>query len=324
MHLSGLRVLITGGAGFIGSHLADKLLQFRNEVICYDNFDAYYPNKETNIQHNLKKANYKLIKADVLNYASLKKEMKDVDVIFHLAAQPGVRSSIDNPQKTVRVNTLGTINVLRAVLEQNVKKLIFASSSSVYGEPRYLPLGEKHPTNPISPYGVSKLCAEKYCRLYHKLYSKNIVILRYFTVYGPRQRPDMAIHKFTKLIVQGKPPVIYGDGLQSRDFTYVDDIVNGTILAAENDNATGQIFNLASGSKITVNKLVKLLIRLLGKEKIKPIRTETQLGDVSHTHADIAKAESVLGYRPKMSLLPGLKIFVKWHLKKYLKTNRWF
>jgi len=219
------------------------------------------------------------------------------------------------------VNTLGTINLLKAVLEQNVKKLIFASSSSVYGEPRYLPLDEKHPTNPVSPYGVSKLCAEKYCRLYHKLYSKNIVILRYFTVYGPRQRPDMAIHKFAKLIVQGKPPIIYGDGLQSRDFTYVDDIVNGTILASENDDATGQIFNLASGSKITVNKLVKLLIRLLEKGEIKPIHTETQLGDVSHTHADITKAKSVLGYQPKMSLSQGLKTFVRWYSKKYSKSN---
>ena len=321
MQLSDLRILITGGAGFIGSHLTDKLLELGNEVICFDNFDSYYLNKEKNIEQNLMNPNYKLIKADILNYNLLKIAMKKVEIIFHLAAQPGVRFSIENPRKTVQVNVLGTVNVLKAVLEQNVRKVIFASSSSVYGEPKRLPLDEKHPTNPISPYGLSKLCSEKYCQLYHTLHKENIVILRYFTVYGSRQRPDMAIHKFTKLIVQGEPPIIYGDGLQSRDFTYVDDIVNGTILAAENDEATGQIFNLASGSKITVNKLVKLLIRLLEKGKIKPIRTETQRGDVSHTHADITKAKSVLGYQPKTSLLQGLKTFVRWYSKKYSKSN---
>jgi UDP-glucose 4-epimerase len=310
-----LRILITGGAGFIGSHLADKLLQLENEVICYDNFDVYYSNKDVNVQHNLKNVKYRLIKADILDYDSLTKAMKNVDIVFHLAAQPGVRFSIENPEKAVRVNILGTINVLQSVVEQNVKKLIYASSSSVYGNPEYLPLDEMHPTNPISPYGISKLCAEKYCKLYSKLYHKDIVMLRYFTVYGPRQRPDMAIHKFTRLIVQGKPPQIYGNGLQSRDFTYVDDIVRGTILAAENNNVMGETFNVGSGSKTTINELVNSLIEFIGKREIEPGYSEPKMGDVPHTHADIRKAESMLGYRPKTLLSEGLEKFYEWYLE---------
>jgi UDP-glucose 4-epimerase len=317
MQLSDLRILITGGGGFIGSHLADKLLQVGNEVICYDNFDSYYLNKKKNIEHNLKNPNYKLVKADILNYNLLKIAMKEVDIVFHLAAQPGVRFSIENPQKTVRANILGTVNVLKASLEQKVKKVIFASSSSVYGKPERLPLDEKHPTNPISPYGLSKLCSEKFCQLYHESYKENIVILRYFTVYGPRQRPDMAIHEFVKLLVQGKPPKIFGDGFQSRDFTYIDDAVRGTLLAAENDDAVGEVFNIGGGSKITVNELVELLTRLLRKEQVEPIHIKPKLGDVTHTHASIEKAKSMLGYQPKTSLPEGLKIFVKWYLKTY-------
>lgn len=317
MKLSGLRILITGGAGFIGSHLADKLLQLGNEVICYDNFDSFYLNKEKNIEHNLKNPKYKLIKADILDYNLLKIAMQKVDITFHLAAQPGVRFSIENPEKTVRVNILGTVNVLKAALEQNVTKVIFASSSSVYGEPKHLPLDEKHPTNPISPYGLSKLCSEKYCQLYHKLYRENIVILRYFSVYGPRQRPDMAIHKFVNLLVQSKHPEIYGDGFQSRDFTYIDDVVQGTILAAEKDTAIGEVFNIGNGSTITVNDLVELLIKLLQKEQVKPTRTKPKLGDVTHTYASVEKAKFTLGYQPKTLLPDGVKRFAEWYLKTY-------
>jgi len=309
------RVVVTGAAGFIGSHLADRLLSMGAEVVAIDNFDTYYEGKEQNVQHNLGNPRYKLIKLDILELDSLIDAFKGADVVFHLAAQPGVRFSMNNPHKTNRINVSGTLNVLLAVLKCGVKRLVYASSSSVYGVPVYLPMDENHPTNPISVYGASKLAAEKYCRVFYEAYKLPVVILRYHTVYGPRQRPDMAIHKWTKRLLEGKPPIIYGDGKQTRDFTYIDDIVDGTIKAAETENIEGETFNLGSGKRTEINKIVKMLLKITGKD-INPVYEPAKKGDVPHTHADITKAKKILGYSPKFTLDDGLEKFVSWYESK--------
>ncbi len=312
--MEGLTVMVTGGAGFIGSNLVDNLIEKGNRVIVYDNFDEYYFGKENNIRRHLSNPNFVLVRADILNNDALLKAMKGVDVVFHLAAQPGVRFSLENPAKTNSINTVGTINTLQAAKKAEVKKVIFASSSSVYGVPRYMPLDEEHPTEPISIYGVSKLAAEKYCKIYSESVGLPVVILRYHTVYGPRQRPDMAIHKWADLLLKNIPPVIFGDGNQTRDFTYVDDIVEGTILAAETDDIDGEIFNLGCGSRVSINDVVNALIDITGKDNLQPIHQPPKLGDVSDTQADIHKAKKLLGYNPKTGLKEGLRIFVEWFI----------
>lgn len=312
MELNELLVMVTGGAGFIGSHLADKLLAMKNRVIIYDNFDEYYSGKERNIQHHHESSNLKVINADILDYDTLGKCMKKVDVVFHLAAQPGVRYSFENAQKTNTVNTTGTLNVLKAAKERHIKKFIFASSSSVYGAPEYLPIDEKHPTTPISVYGVTKLAAERYCQIYNSSLDLPTVILRYHTVYGPRQRPDMAIYKWTERLFENKPPIIYGDGQQTRDFTYVDDITDGTLKAAETDGVEGETFNLGGGERTSVNRTVRMLLNFTVKEDIEPIYDSFKLGDVFHTYADISKGKKLLGYDPKINLEKGIRKFIEW------------
>jgi len=309
MELNGLNIIVTGGAGFIGSHLVDRLTEMGNHVIVYDNFDEYYAGKKRNIQNHLGDPNFHLVKADVLDYDTLRKAMNKVDIVFHLAAQTGVRYSLENPIKTNTVNTTGTLNVLRAAKQNRSKKIVFASSSSVYGVPQYMPVDEKHPTNPVSIYGASKLVAERYCQIL----GLPTVILRYHTVYGPRQRPDMSIHKWIQQLFQNKPPVIYGDGEQTRDFTHVHDIIDGTLKSAETEGIENEIFNLGSGSNVSVNTVVKLLLKLTEKTDIKPIYTPPKLGDVPHTHADISKARNLLGYNPKVTFESGIQRLIKWY-----------
>lgn len=305
------KILVTGGAGFIGSHLVDRLIEMHNHVIVYDNFDKYYTGKEDNISPHFGNPNFTLIRGDILDYDMLCKAMKKVKIIFHLAAQVGVRHSFEKPVEANNVNATGTLNVLNAAKKNHLKKIIFASSSSVYGMPRYMPIDEKHPTDPISIYGASKLAAEKYCRIHSDLLGLPTIILRYHTVYGPRQRPDMAIHKWVGRLFADKPPIVYGDGSQTRDFTYVADIVNGTLRAAEIDGIGGEIFNLGSGSRISVNDVVKLLIKFTGRE-IEPVYEQPKLGDVSDTHADVSRAEGALGYKAKVTLEEGIKRFIEW------------
>lgn len=309
-----MNCLITGGAGFIGSSLAEELLTRNNYVIIVDNFDPYYSKelKKYNLEKNSKNENCKFFELDVRNTKKLASVLNEenVDTVFHLAARPGVRQSIKNYFLYENINVLGTLSVLKSCLNTNVKKIIYASSSSVYGNPLYLPIDESHPTNPISPYGVSKLAGEKYCMAFRQIYGLKVVILRYFTVYGPRQRPDEAIFKFARLIFKGKPIPVYGDGNQTRDFTYISDVVDGTILAATK-NVSEDVFNLGSGSRISVNALIKIFQEIT-KEKIKVNYIEKTKGEVTDTLADIKKAKRILGYSPRIGIKQGITEFVKW------------
>ena len=308
-----LKVLVTGGAGFIGSHLVDELLRGENRVIVYDNFDPFYTNKEENVEHHFGNSNFTLIKADILDYPALSSAMRSVDVVFHEAAQPGIRYSIQNPKRVYEVNVIGTLNVLKAALDSQVKKVIFASSSSVYGLSKYLPFDEKHPTNPNSPYAASKLATETLCRVFHDVYGLNVVGLRYFSVYGPRQRPDQVIRIFVSNVLAGKPIAIYGDGEQTRDFTYVDDVVRAIICAAEVEEANGITINIGSGKRISINNLVEKITRLAGKEETTVVKKERYAGDFPHTLADISLAKKILNYKPTVDLGIGLVNFIDWY-----------
>lgn len=308
------KIVITGGAGFIGSHIVDNLARYGNEIAIVDNLDPYYSLdlKKRNIDIILKNENVSFINLDITNLDNLKEIIDDtVDYVYHEAAQPGVRISIQDPFKPNNVNIVGTLNVLKSSLDANVKRVINASSSSVYGTIRYLPFDEEHPTMPISPYGVSKLAAEHYCRVFYDVYGLSTVSLRYFTVYGPRMRPDLAIHKFTKKILNDEPITIFGDGNQTRDFTYIDDIVGANIKLLNTNKADGKVINLGNGNRITVNEMVKLLEDIIGK-KAKIIYDEKQKGDAEHTLANIELAKKLIGYEPRTLMREGLEKFVSY------------
>ena len=311
-------ILITGGAGFIGTNLFEVLIKEQNYIVIIDNFNKYYNGKEENLAEvtsgykNLK--DFLLIKGDLLDTTIYEKINCDLDIIFHLAAQPGVRYSIQNAAEVSNNNIKGSINILEYALKGNVKKVINASSSSVYGNPIYTPCDEDHPKNPISPYAVSKLCGELYTNYYYREYGLSATSLRFYTVYGPRGRPDMAIRKFFELILKNKEINIYGDGEQLRDFTYVSDIVNGLILSAEKTQSSGQIFNLGCSNPITVNDLVRKMFNIANKPRnVKYI--DKQKGDVEITHSDTNKAKKMLNFQPQIKIDEGLQMSYDWIIK---------
>jgi UDP-glucose 4-epimerase len=320
LELKKKKLLVTGGSGFIGSHLVDELLKKGNEVIVYDNLDDFYPYKQHNFSHNLKNKNFYFVNGDILNYEQLITSMKGVDVVFHGAAQPGIRYCNLNPLKAHNVNTFGTFNVLSAARYFNIKKVLYASSSSIFGDPVYLPIDEKHPTDPNSPYGATKLAAEKYCLAFNRVYDLNISSLRYFSVYGPRGRPDQAVYKFVENVTKGLPPIIFGDGTNTRDFTYVSDVVEATILAAESEINTWEIYNIGYGSEQSINEITKKIISLLKKEESINIRYEKSYkGDFSKTLVNNSKAQKYLGWKPKVSFDKGLNHFIQWFNKNKKK-----
>jgi UDP-glucuronate 4-epimerase len=310
--------LITGGAGFIGSHLTDRLLEDKHSVICLDNFDSYYDPqiKRKNIEHNLENPNFKLVEVDVRDKKALTKVFKENNIkkIVHLAARVGVRPSIKDPMLYEDVNIRGTLNLLELCREFEVENFIFGSSSSVYGNIKKIPFSEDDVPKPISPYGASKRSAELLCHVYSSLYSIPITCLRFFTVYGPRQRPDMAIYKFTKLIDQGKEVQIYGDGTSKRDYTYIDDIVSGIINTLEREFSF-EVFNLGSSKTVELKELISLIEKELGK-KAKIRKLPAQPGDMPITCADISKARKLLNYNPRFSFEEGIKTFIKWYKKQ--------
>jgi len=303
-----MKALVTGCAGFIGSHLVDKLLEQGYEVIGIDCFTDYYPReiKEANISNALDYNNFKLIEEDILEMH----KFPEVDYVFHEAAQAGVRASWG---KSFEIYTRNNIEATQRLLEfykdREIKKFVYASSSSVYGDAE-LPMKENSLLKPVSPYGVTKLAGENLCYLYCKNYNVPTTSLRYFTVYGPRQRPDMAIHKFVNAIFEGAEITIFGDGTQTRDFTFVDDAVEANILAADSDVA-GEVFNVGGGSRISVNELIKEIEDIIElKAKVKCI--EKQKGDVRDTWADVSKANKLLHWTSKVIISDGLKNFVEW------------
>lgn len=313
--------LITGGAGFIGSHLADKLLKEGNKVIVVDNFcDFYNPKiKEDNVKHNLNNANYTLKRIDIRNREELAKTFDEVnvDVVIHLAAMAGVRPSIDNPIYYQEVNCVGTQNILEEMKAHNVKKLVMASSSSVYGNCKEVPFKEDMVVDfAISPYAATKKANEVMTHVYHKLFDFNVIMLRFFTVFGPRQRPDLAINKFTRLMLNNEPIPMFGDGTTSRDYTYVEDIVSGiekSIEYVNNNKDVYEILNLGNSSPVSLKEMINTIAEVLGKTpNIEEL--PMQPGDVERTFADISKAKKLIGYEPKTSFKQGIENFVKWYI----------
>jgi UDP-glucuronate 4-epimerase len=314
-------ILVTGGCGFIGSNLVDKLLQLDYKVICLDNFDDFYPKeiKIKNINLALKNSNFTLFEGDINNKEDIDACFKlgKIDVVVHLAAKAGVRPSIEDPLTCYNTNVLGTLNLLEGMKRNNVFKLVFASSSSVYGNNKIVPFSESdNVDSPISPYAASKKSGELICNTYHHLYNFDIFCLRFFTVYGPRQRPDLAIHKFTNLILQDKPIPFYGDGLTARDYTYIDDILDG-ILASIYNLKGFNVFNLGESRTITLKKMIQVLEIKLDK-KIKLNLLPSQAGDVDITYANITKSIKILGYKPKWTFENGIEIFLKWKLENII------
>ena len=311
-------IMITGAAGFIGSNLTELLLENNNFLILIDNFNDYYQGKEEQLQQILnnyhQNQEYELFKADLVEMSTFNEISQDIDYIFHLAAQAGVRYSIENAAEVTYNNIVGSVNLFEYALKtSSIKKIIYASSSSVYGNPIYTPVDEEHPKNPISPYAVSKLCGEHYANMYFNEYNLPVTSLRFYTVYGPRSRPDMAIRKFFSLMLQNKEILIYGDGNQKRDFTYISDIINGLILAGENDKSNGETFNIGGSNPISINELVSKMYEVVKLEK-KVRYTDRQKGDVDVTHSDISKAKKILNFKPKVSIEQGLENQFEWLL----------
>lgn len=309
--------LVTGAAGFIGSHLCRKLIKEGFSVTGVDSFTDSYPKwiKERNIKPLLKEKKFKLLNSD-LNDLELKKLLSETDYVFHHAAQAGVRTSWgENFSIYIKNNIEATQKLLEAAKNSRIKKFIYASSSSVYGFCPDLPMSETSSLYPFSPYGVSKLAAENLCFLYFKNYNVPTVSLRFFTVYGPGQRPDMAFHKFFKAIAEDKQITVYGDGKQTRDFTYVDDIIEANFSSLKN-GVPGKIYNIGGGSRKKLEEIFPILESICQK-KIKKIREEKQKGDVPHTLADIQKAHKDLNYSPQIQLSDGLKEEWSWIQELY-------
>ena len=303
-----MKALVTGCAGFIGSHLTTRLLQEGFEVTGIDCFTDYYPRevKEKNITEILNHEKFNLIEKDILQI----EEFPEVDYVFHQAAQAGVRGSWGkNFEIYIRNNIWATQKLLEFYKDREIRKFVYASSSSVYGDVE-LPMREDSVLRPLSPYGVTKLAAENLCYLYYKNYQVPFVSLRYFTVYGPGQRPDMAINRFVRAVINSETISIYGDGSQTRDFTYVEDVVESNLLAAR-INLAGEVFNIGGGSRISVNELVAKIERTAGN-KAKLEHTEKQRGDVKDTLADTAKAREILHWQPGVRIEEGLEHYINW------------
>jgi len=318
-----MRILVTGGAGFIGSHLVEKLLSADHEVVILDDFNDFYDPqiKQANIAGFAKDVS--VCHVDLRENDSVRTVFgrEKVDAVVHLAARAGVRPSIQFPRLYYDTNVLGTLHLLEAARVTGVQRFIFASSSSVYGASKTVPFSEdQHLTQTISPYGATKIGGEFLCSTYSHLYQMRVVALRYFTVYGPRQRPDLAIHQFTRRIYAGQRIDQFGDGSTRRDYTYIDDIIQGTMAALDYDGPLYDMFNLGESQTIQLKELISAIENVLGK-RAKINELPEQPGDMPRTYADISKARKLLGYNPATKLSEGLPKFVEWYLRS-LKTSR--
>lgn len=311
-----MKILLTGTAGFIGSTLAERLCGEGHSVIGIDNFDPYYSKekKEDNLKDLLSNGNFEFREGDIRDKAFLE-SLPEFDLVVHIAAKAGVRPSIENPGAYMDVNIMGTQNLLELCKTRGCKKFVFASSSSVYGVNPQIPWSEDMHLQPISPYASSKLSCEMLGHVYSKLYDIQFLALRFFTVYGPKQRPDLAIYKFLNLILNDQPITLFGDGSTSRDYTYIDDIVNGIIGAIGYEDSVYEIINLASSNRVSLMDLVNTLEDVIGK-KAEIIYADEQPGDVRVTYGDTAKAKRLFGYTPSISLRDGIGRFYEWYKKQ--------
>jgi UDP-glucuronate 4-epimerase len=314
-------ILVTGGAGFIGSHLVDRLLAEREwHVTVVDDFNDFYSPeiKHANIAQHVKSSNYKLVDADIRDAQTMAAVFREYkfDVIVHLAARAGVRPSLSEPKLYAETNINGTLNLLELAKKHGIKQFVFGSSSSVYGINSKVPFSENDRIHqPISPYAATKAAGELLCHTYSHLYGIRIVCLRFFTVYGARQRPDLAIHKFSQLITEGKPIHVFGDGTARRDYTYIDDIIQGVRAAIDYDKSMYEIFNLGESQTIELNELISLLEQALDMRAVID-RQPMQPGDVPITFADITKSHELLGYDPTTKIAEGIPKFVEWFRSK--------
>jgi UDP-glucuronate 4-epimerase len=312
-----MNILVTGGAGFIGSHLVERLLNSGHSIVCLDNFDTYYDPalKRRNLSRALTHREFILMEGDIRDRDSLQScfAKRTIDAVIHLAARAGVRPSIANPGLYYEVNVMGTLNLLEAMREHEVRKLVFGSSSSVYGDSPEIPFSESaNVDHPISPYAASKKAGELLCHTYHHLYGFDIHALRFFTAYGPRQRPDMGIQIFIRNIIEGKPITLYGEGDSRRDYTFVGDIVQGIELSVGRVEGY-QVMNLGESRTTTLLDLVRIIETQLGK-KAAINWQPSQPGDVQATYADIRKAAAILGYAPSVTVHEGIRLACEWNI----------
>ncbi len=314
-----MNFLVTGGAGFIGSHVCEELLGKGHSVWAFDNLHPFYPTaaKERNIAEiKARGGDFTFVLGELAEPTALRNLFRNVkfDQVIHLAALAGVRPSLQEPESFQQINVEGTVNLLEACHHSGIKKVTIASTSSVYGVNKKVPFSEDDPTQRlISPYAASKLACEALGHVYHHVYGMDIAMLRFFTVYGPRQRPDLAIHKFARLIEDGKPVPVFGDGSTARDYTYVSDTVAG-VIACTNRQFGYEIFNLGGSNTVTLARLIEVLEQTLGKKAIID-RHPQQPGDVPLTYADITKSRKHLGYDPKVGIEDGIRQFVEWFRK---------
>lgn len=309
-------VLVTGGAGFIGSHIVQKLLSEDHNVTVLDNLTT---GKMSNLDNLDDKEHLRFIRGDITDMQTVKEALKGIDAVFHEAAFVSVNLSVENPLLANEVNVNGTLNMLKAASDAGVKRFVFASSAAVYGEELAPKKDEGMVCEPSNPYGITKLAGESYVRAFWKVYKLPTVALRYFNVYGPRQSFDLncayggAVTIFINRVMRGLPPVIYGDGEQTRDFVYVEDIVEANMLALNCDAATGQAFNIGSGSRVSVNDVAAALKQALGKTTLENIYEPPRVGDVKHGFADITKAQTMLNFKPKFTFQEGIQSLVDWY-----------
>jgi UDP-glucose 4-epimerase len=312
-----MRVLVTGGGGFIGSHVVDRLLAEGHDVRALDNFTT---GRRENLDGVLD--DIELVEGDIQSYERAHTAVRGCDVVLHQAALPSVPRSVLDPLTSNASNVIGTLNLLLAARDSGVRRVVLASSSSVYGSNPELPKHEALQTQPISPYAVAKLAAEGYAQSFYRVYGLNTIVLRYFNVFGPRQDPSSeyaaVIPKFIAAAFQGTSPVIFGDGEQTRDFTYVDNVVQANLLAMEAPEAAGKVFNAAYGESVTLNRLVQMIGEITGRELIIDYAAPRP-GDVRHSRADITRAQTELGYEPEVDFTEGLRRTVEWHAAKALQ-----
>jgi len=310
------KVLVTGGAGFIGSNLTEALLKKGHSVRVLDNFST---GRKENLRFQEVFPTLEILEGDIRDLTLCQRAMKDAEVVFHQAALPSVQRSVEDPLDSNAVNSQGTLNILLSARDAGVKRVIYASSSSIYGDTPTLPKLEEMPANPLSPYALQKYIGEQYCRLFYQLYGLETVSLRYFNIFGPKQDPasvySAVIPRFIDALLKGHPPLIFGDGEQSRDFTYIDNVVQANLLAMSAEHLQGEAINIACGKRVSLNQLLNILKEIVGS-KVSPVHEEARKGDVKHSLADINKGKKILNYDPQVGIEMGLKKTVEFFQKQ--------